>query len=60
MLAYVAFCGRSNMKPKKEPRPKLDTARIDDTVLALLYLNQYHCGVAWKGFDWDAMGVNPK
>ncbi len=43
------------MKTKKEPRPKLDTDRIDDAVLALLYLNQHQCGVAWKGFDWDAM-----
>jgi Domain of unknown function (DUF6429) len=43
------------MKPPKEPSPKLDTDRIDDAVLALLYLNLHQCGVAWKGFDWDAM-----
>ena len=41
------------MKQKK--RPTLNEERIDDAVLALLYLNLYHCGVAWKGFDWDAM-----
>jgi hypothetical protein len=43
------------MKQKKPPTLKLNEERIDDTVLALLYLNLYHCGVVWKGFDWDAM-----
>ena len=43
------------MKPKKQPAPELNEQRIDDAVLALLYLNLYHCGVVWKGFDWDAM-----
>jgi hypothetical protein len=43
------------MKSTKELSPKLDTDRIDDAVLALLYLNLHQCGVAWKGFDWDAM-----
>jgi len=34
---------------------ELDTHKIDDAVLALLYLG-LHDGVrAWKGFDWDAM-----
>ena len=34
---------------------ELDTAKVDDAVLALLYLG-LHDGVrAWKGFDWDAM-----
>lgn len=33
----------------------LDTAKIDQAVLALLLLG-LHDGVrAWKGFDWDAM-----
>jgi hypothetical protein len=33
----------------------LDTDKIDDAVLALLYLG-LHDGVrAWKGFDWEAM-----
>ena len=44
-----------SIKSKKELPPKPDKDRIDDTVLALLYLNLHHCGVAWKGFDWDAM-----
>ena len=43
------------MKSTKEPSPKLDTVRIDDAVLALLYLNLHHCGVARKGFDWGAL-----
>lgn len=34
---------------------ELDTHKIDDAVLALLYLG-LHDGVrAWKGFDWAAM-----
>jgi hypothetical protein len=33
----------------------LDMDRIDEAVLALLYLGLHsHCR-AWKGFDWDAM-----
>jgi hypothetical protein len=43
------------MKQKEQPTLKLNEERIDDAVLALLYLNLYHCGVVWKGFDWDAM-----
>jgi hypothetical protein len=34
----------------------LDTDRIDDTVLALLYLTLHDHYRAWKGFDWDALG----
>lgn len=33
----------------------LDNDRIDDAVLALLYLGLHHEHRAWKGFDWDAM-----
>lgn len=33
----------------------IDTGKIDEAVLALLYLT-LHDGVrAWKGHDWDAM-----
>ncbi|MDA1100745.1 MAG: DUF6429 family protein [Proteobacteria bacterium] len=33
----------------------IDTDRIDDAVLALMYLG-LHDGVrAWKGFDWEAL-----
>jgi hypothetical protein len=33
----------------------LDTNKIDDAVLALLYLGLHDEVRAWKGFDWDAM-----
>ncbi len=33
----------------------LDTERIDEAVLALLYLTLHDEYRAWKGFDWDAM-----
>ena len=33
-----------------------DTDRINETVLALLYLGLHDGNRAWKGFDWDAMG----
>jgi hypothetical protein len=33
----------------------LDTDRIDEAVLALLYLGLHGQCRAWKGFDWDAM-----
>jgi hypothetical protein len=34
---------------------ELDTSKIDDAVLALLYLGLHDGTRAWKGFDWDAM-----
>ena len=33
----------------------IDTGRIDAAVLALLWSNLRGTGMAWKGFDWDAM-----
>jgi hypothetical protein len=33
----------------------LDEERIDDAVLALLYLGLHGGYRAWKGFDWDAL-----
>ena len=33
----------------------LDEDRIDDAVLALLYLGLHNGYEAWKGFDWSAM-----
>jgi hypothetical protein len=33
----------------------LDKDKIDETVLALLYLTLHDGYRAWKGFDWDAM-----
>jgi hypothetical protein len=33
----------------------IDTQRIDEVVLALLYLGRHDGNRAWKSFDWDAM-----
>ena len=33
----------------------LDNDKIDQAVLALLYLGLHETNRAWKGFDWDAM-----
>lgn len=35
---------------------EINTQRIDEAVLALLYLGLHEGNRAWKGFDWDAMG----
>jgi len=33
----------------------IDTEKIDQTVLALLYLGSHENWRTWKGFDWDFM-----
>jgi hypothetical protein len=33
----------------------LDTKKIDDATLALLFLGLHDAVRAWKGFDWDAL-----
>ena len=33
----------------------LNTDKIDDTALALLYLTLHDGYRAWKGFDWDVL-----
>ncbi|SCW79701.1 hypothetical protein SAMN02927924_02922 [Sphingobium faniae] len=38
-----------------DSRTEIDTGRIDEAVLALLWLNLDATGTAWKGFDWSAM-----
>ena len=35
---------------------KIDEEKIDEAVLALLYLTLHDEGRAWKSFDWDALG----
>ena len=35
---------------------ELDTDKIDDTVLALLWLTMCDDDRAWKGHDWDTLG----
>ncbi|WP_245517034.1 MULTISPECIES: DUF6429 family protein, partial [unclassified Mesorhizobium] len=32
---------------------EIDTDKIDDAVLALLWLTLHNERCAWKGFDWD-------
>lgn len=34
---------------------QLDTRKIDDAVLALMYLTLHDDCRAWKSFDWDAI-----
>jgi hypothetical protein len=34
---------------------EIATEKIDEAVLALLYLTLHDGARAWKGFDWDAM-----
>ncbi len=42
----------------KDSAMNIDTEKVDDTVLALLYLTSFEYGRgirAWKGHDWDAL-----
>ena len=34
----------------------LNTEKLDDTALALLYLTLHDGCRAWKGMDWDVLG----
>jgi hypothetical protein len=34
----------------------VDTKKVDEAVLALLYLTLHDGDRAWKGFDWDTLG----
>jgi hypothetical protein len=45
--ARTIFCGVVGMQ--------IDTEKIDEAVLALLYLTLHDGARAWKSFDWDAM-----
>ena len=35
---------------------EIDTDKVDDAVLALLYLTLHDGDRAWKGHDWDVLG----
>ena len=35
---------------------EIDTAKVDEAVLAVLYLTLHDRNVAWKSVDWEAMG----
>ena len=37
------------------PRMEYDKDKVDEMVLALLFLTLHGDGRAWKGHDWDAM-----
>ena len=39
----------------EEGNVKLDNDRIDEAVLALLYLGLHGRNRVWKSFDWDAL-----
>ncbi len=41
--------------PLMDSPREIDTDRIDEAVLALLWLNFSATGTAWKGFDWITM-----
>jgi Domain of unknown function (DUF6429) len=32
-----------------------EPSKVDDVVLALLFLNVFAAGQAWKGFDWGSL-----
>ena len=42
--------------PQQEVAMAINTDKIDDAALALLYLTLHDDCRAWKGFDWDVLG----
>jgi hypothetical protein len=44
------------MKRIDKEEAQIDEDKIDDAVLALLYLTLHDSWRAWKGFDWDTLG----
>jgi hypothetical protein len=40
---------------KNDEQPEIDEDRVDQAVLALLWLGLHDDDRAWKGFDWEAM-----
>lgn len=55
LALYAMIIQRRGYETKKEKRPKLDTDRIDDAVLALMHRTLHDGGRVWKGFDWETM-----
>jgi hypothetical protein len=52
----AAGCGpRNRIEPEEELEMDIDTDRIDEAVLALLYLGLHEEQRVWKSFDWDAL-----
>ena len=56
-MRLQVFCGtrptRANLLVMTKDH--LDTDKIDQTVLALLYLTLHDGFRAWKGFDWEVL-----
>jgi hypothetical protein len=48
--------GTSDRASKGGAEMEIDTDKIDNAVLALLYLTHHDGFRAWKGHDWDALG----
>lgn len=42
-------------EPQEAPEPPFDEDKVDDAVLALLFLSLGPNGRAWKGHDWDTL-----
>jgi hypothetical protein len=56
LAAYAKHLHRAPAKGSRIAGPAvLDTTRIDDAVLALLYLSLHEEDRAWKTLDWDAL-----
>src|SRR3954464_6232278 len=51
----IARAVRRAAAPRGGGAMEIDTDRIDEAVLALLYLGLHDGCRAWKGFDWAAM-----
>jgi hypothetical protein len=47
----------SDMRAPTPPLPDYDQDKVDEAVLALLYLRLHQPGSyqAWNGFNWDAL-----
>jgi len=41
--------------PEEDDTVDYDEDKVDDVVLALMYLTIHDEARAWKGFDWDAL-----
>lgn len=41
--------------PKDSASDGIDLSKVDDAVLALLWLNLSATGTAWKSMDWETM-----
>jgi hypothetical protein len=49
------ICEREGTEPFQSAAMDYDTDKVDEAVLALLYLTLHDGARAWKSFDWDAM-----